>query len=99
MVPDIPVSRPGAEPGAMVDIAVDIAVDADLDARYLSCPMPLLKAKQALQRLQAGQRLRVLATDPGSVRDFQAWAGQSGHALLVCEERDNTFIYILRKNH
>lgn len=74
-------------------------VDSELDARYLSCPMPLLKAKQAMQRLATGQQLRVLATDPGSVRDFHAWAEQSGHQLLSFNESNNTFIYILRKSH
>ena len=81
----------------MVPVAPD--VDAEVDARHLACPMPLLKAKQAIQRLTEGQRLRVLATDPGSVRDFQAWAGQSGHHLLSLTEKDDTFIYILRKSH
>lgn len=75
-----------------------MAVDASVDARDLACPMPLLKAKQAIQRLQAGQHLRVLATDPGSLRDFHAWAEQSGHHLLSAVEADHTFIYILRKN-
>jgi len=76
-----------------------MAVDASVDARHLACPMPLLKAKQALQRLQAGQHLRVLATDPGSLRDFRAWAAQSGHRLLCAVEADQTFIYILRKSN
>jgi len=91
MVPENPVSIP--------DMSPDDVVDVELDARWLSCPMPLLKAKQAIQRLHAGQRLRVMATDPGSVRDFQTWAGQSGHNLLSLVESDDTFIYILRKSH
>jgi len=73
------------------------AIDVEVDARQLRCPLPLLKAKQAIQRMQAGQLLRVMATDAGSVRDFQAWSAQSGHGLLSCEEQNHTFIYILRK--
>ena len=75
------------------------AIDVEVDARGLACPMPLLKAKQAIMRMQTGQQLRVMATDPGSVRDFQAWAGQSGHQLLSSVEANNIFIYILRKNN
>lgn len=72
-------------------------VDVEVDARGLACPMPLLKAKQAIQRMQTGQLVRVMATDPGSVRDIKAWIMQSGHSLLSFVEADNTFIYILRK--
>lgn len=73
-------------------------VDVELDARHLRCPMPLLKAKQAINSMQAGQILRVMATDPGSVRDFQAWSAQSGNVLVSLFEQDATFIYVLRKH-
>lgn len=53
----------------------------ELDARGLSCPLPLLKAKQQLNRMAGGESLRVLATDPGSVRDFRVFCEQSGHVL------------------
>jgi len=69
----------------------------ELDTRGLDCPLPLLKAKQALNRLASGEQLRVLATDPGSQRDFRVFAEQSGHALLSSETRDGEFIYVLRK--
>lgn len=69
----------------------------ELDARGLDCPMPLLKAKQALNRLQSGEQLRVLATDPGSQRDFRVFAEQSGHLLLESEALDGEFIYVLQK--
>lgn len=59
--------------------------------------MPLLKAKQALNRLQSGEQLRVLATDPGSQRDFRVFAEQSGHLLLESEALDGEFIYVLQK--
>jgi len=68
-----------------------------LDATGLSCPMPLLKAKQMLNNLTGGALLRVIATDPGSVRDFEVFARQSGHALLESTSRDGRFEYLLRK--
>lgn len=70
----------------------------ELDAIGLQCPMPLLKAKRALNGMQPGQQLRILATDQGSVRDFRVFAQQSGHALLSSEERDGVYIHLLRKN-
>jgi TusA-related sulfurtransferase len=70
----------------------------ELDARGLQCPMPLLKAKQALNRMASGQCLRVRATDQGSVRDFRVFSEQSGHALLSFEERGGVYIYTLRKS-
>lgn len=69
----------------------------ELDTRGLACPMPLLKAKQALNTMASGETLRVQATDRGSWRDFRAFAEQSGHALLECNEVDGVFIYVLRK--
>ncbi|MEE4660598.1 MAG: sulfurtransferase TusA family protein [Halieaceae bacterium] len=69
----------------------------ELDARGLDCPMPLLKAKRALNALRAGERLRVLATDRGSVRDFEVFSRQSGCPLLSSEERDGVFIHVIEK--
>ena len=69
----------------------------ELDTCGLSCPLPLLKAKQALNRMASGEQLRVLATDPGSRRDFRVFAEQSGHRLLASEERDGVFSYLLEK--
>ena len=69
----------------------------ELDATGLQCPMPLLKAKRALNSLDTGQRLRVLSTDQGSVRDFQVFAEQSGHALLSSKESNGVYIYLLQK--
>lgn len=71
--------------------------EQQLDTRGLTCPLPLLKAKQALNRMQPGELLRVLATDPGSVRDFEVFARQTGHALLLSEQADGEFTYVLRK--
>ena len=70
----------------------------EVDARGLDCPMPLLKAKRALNTLDRGQRLRVLATDSGSQRDFQVFAEQSGHTLLASEVDGDVYRYLLQKN-
>ncbi|MEM1114469.1 MAG: sulfurtransferase TusA family protein [Pseudomonadota bacterium] len=73
------------------------ATIVDLDARGLDCPMPLLKAKRALNALTVGECLRVSATDSGSVRDFEVFARQSGHLLLSSEELDGVFIHVIEK--
>lgn len=72
-------------------------VDDYLDARGLTCPMPLLKAKLALNAMQSGQVLKVTATDAGSQRDFQRFAELSGHALLRSEDTAGEYHYWLRK--
>ena len=69
----------------------------EVDATGLACPMPLLKAKRALNLMQAGQRLRVLATDQSSVRDFRVFAEQSGHLLLDSAEVGGVYRYLLEK--
>jgi TusA-related sulfurtransferase len=68
-----------------------------VDARGLNCPLPLLKAKQALNGMQVGEDLLLLATDPGSRRDLRAFAEQSGHQLLESSEQDGEYRYRLRK--
>ena len=68
-----------------------------LDVQGLQCPMPLLKAKKALNELAPGELLRVVATDPGSVKDFQVFSQQSGHELLESKDNDGVFSYLLRK--
>ena len=68
-----------------------------LDVTGLNCPMPLLKAKRALNAMAAGQLLRVLATDSGSQRDFRVFAEQSGHTLLQSEENNGVYTYLLEK--
>ena len=69
----------------------------EVDARGLSCPLPLLKAKQALNQLSSGDQLKVLATDTGSVRDFQTFADLSGNRLLQSLEHDGLYTYIIEK--
>jgi TusA-related sulfurtransferase len=69
----------------------------EVDATGLACPMPLLKAKRALNGMRPGQRLRVLATDRGSVRDFRVFAEQSGHRLLESDASGGVYRYLLEK--
>ena len=67
--------------------------DKELDARGLSCPLPILKTKKALNELASGQVLKVIATDPGSVKDMQAFANQTGNTLLTTSEENKDFIF------
>lgn len=73
-------------------------VDKELDARGLNCPLPILRAKKALNDMQSGQVLRIVATDPGSAKDFEAFCKQTGNELLsqAVAEREFTF-YMKRK--
>jgi tRNA 2-thiouridine synthesizing protein A len=71
--------------------------DKDLDTRGLNCPLPILKAKKALSEMAAGQVLRIVATDPGSVKDFQAFSKQTGNALLSHAEADKEFTFFMKK--
>ena len=71
--------------------------DKELDARGLNCPLPILKAKKALTDLQSGQLLKVTATDPGSWRDFESFARQTGHELVLQEKTDNAFVFGLKR--
>ena len=68
-----------------------------VDATGLQCPLPLLKAKQALNILSSGQLLRVLATDSGSVKDFRTYTDISGHSLLESLQDDDVYSYLIRK--
>mgnify|MGYP002137127815 CR=1 FL=1 len=69
----------------------------ELDARGLNCPLPILKAKKALAELQSGEVLRIMATDPGSVRDFQAFAKQTGNTLLEHVQFEKEFTFYLQR--
>ena len=71
--------------------------DQELDTRGLSCPLPILKTKKSLNDLASGQVLKIVATDPGSVKDMQAFSKQTGHALLSSEEQNKTFIFFMKK--
>lgn len=76
---------------------MNVMVEIELDLSGLVCPLPLLKTKQALNGMKSGQKVKVLATDPGSERDFQAFAEQSGNALLDMQRLDGKFYYLLEK--
>jgi len=74
-----------------------VEFNKELDARGLSCPLPILKTKKALNDLVSGQVLKIVATDPGSVKDMQAFSNQTGHPLLASTEEDKAFVFFLRK--
>jgi tRNA 2-thiouridine synthesizing protein A len=69
----------------------------DLDARGLNCPLPILKTKKALAEMTSGEVLRVQATDPGSVRDFQAFAKQTGNELVQQDKDGDVFIFFMKR--
>lgn len=71
--------------------------DRELDTRGLNCPLPILKAKKALAEMQSGEVLKIVATDPGSVRDFQAFARQSGNELVEQTRAADEFLHYLRR--
>lgn len=73
-------------------------VTKELDTSGLNCPMPILRAKKALKDLQPGDILQVTATDPGSVKDFEAFAKQTGNELLESTTEGESFIYRLKKS-
>ncbi len=71
--------------------------DKELDTRGLNCPLPILKAKKALADMHSGELLRVVATDPGSMRDFQAFARQTGNELVAQTTQGDEFVHLLRR--
>jgi TusA-related sulfurtransferase len=76
----------------------EMQVDKEIDTRGLNCPLPILKAKKALADLQTGQLLKVLATDPSSMRDFQAFSKQTGNELVEQQTlAGGEFIHVLRR--
>ena len=74
-----------------------IAFDKELDTKGLNCPLPILRAKKALAELASGDVLKIVATDPGSVRDFQAFAKQTGNELLAQQSEGKLFIHFLKR--
>jgi tRNA 2-thiouridine synthesizing protein A len=71
--------------------------DRELDVKGLNCPLPILRTKKTLAEMASGEVLHVLATDPGSVKDFQAFAKQTGNELLANTETDKVFEYYLKR--
>lgn len=72
-------------------------IDRELDTRGLNCPLPILRTKKALSDMQSGQVLKILATDPGSVKDFAAFAKQTGNALLSSTEVHQEFEFLMQR--
>ena len=76
---------------------MEIQVDKEVDARGLNCPLPILRAKKALAELASGQLLKVVSTDTGSMRDFQAFAKQTGNELVEQQTVGDEYIHVLRR--
>jgi tRNA 2-thiouridine synthesizing protein A len=74
-----------------------VEVDREIDTRGLNCPLPILKAKKSLNDMASGQLLKVVSTDPGSVRVFQAFARQTGNELMAQETVGSDFIHVLKR--
>ena len=72
-------------------------VQKELDTRGLNCPLPILKAKKALADMRSGETLKVVSTDPGSMRDFQAFARQTGNELVEQTSGNDEFVHVLRR--
>ncbi len=70
----------------------------ELDVKGLNCPLPILRAKKAIKDLAAGDTLTVLATDPGSVKDFDAFCRQTGNELVEQSEADGVYTFLIKKN-
>jgi len=76
---------------------MDITPNQTQDFSGLACPMPILKTKKAIDGMQVGEVLKMIATDPGSVSDVKAWTAKTGHELLGHEEQDGKFIFYIKK--
>jgi tRNA 2-thiouridine synthesizing protein A len=74
-----------------------ITADKEIDTRGLNCPLPILRAKKALSDMATGQVLKIVATDPGSMRDFQAFCKQTGNELLVQQTINKEFVHFLKR--
>ena len=74
-----------------------IRVDREIDTRGLNCPLPILRAKKALSDMTTGQILKIVATDPGSMRDFQAFSKQTGNELVLQKAIDREFVHFLTR--
>ncbi|MFW5431188.1 MAG: sulfurtransferase TusA family protein [Methylophilaceae bacterium] len=71
--------------------------DKEVDASNLNCPLPILRCKKGLSDMEAEQTLKIIATDPGSVKDFEAFCKQTGHELLQLDEADSVFTFYIKK--
>jgi TusA-related sulfurtransferase len=71
-------------------------INLELDTRGLNCPLPILKTKKALASMQSGELLKIVSTDGGALRDFQAFAKQTGHELVSQSENAGEFVFVLK---
>ena len=71
--------------------------DKEIDARNLKCPLPILRCKKGLAEIEPTETLKIVATDPSAVKDFQAFCKQTGHELLQLDEEDNLFTFYIKK--
>mgnify|MGYP001191818449 CR=1 FL=1 len=78
-------------------MTVPVAADRTIDTRGLNCPMPILKAKKALNDMAAAEVLKVLATDPGAARDFEYFCKHTGHTLMESTESEGEFVFLIRR--
>ena len=74
------------------------AFDQELDASGLNCPLPILRAKKTLAGMSGGQVLHIIATDPGSVKDFEAFSKQTGNELMESKEDGGKFFFLIKKS-
>jgi tRNA 2-thiouridine synthesizing protein A len=78
-------------------VEVMMQADKELDARGLNCPLPILRTKKALNEMVSGQILKIVATDPGAVKDFQAFSKQTGNELLASDSANKEFTFFIKK--
>ncbi|MGB1310181.1 MAG: sulfurtransferase TusA family protein [Leucothrix sp.] len=72
--------------------------NTELDASGLNCPLPILRCKKAMNGMDAGEVIKVVATDPGAVKDFEAYCKQTGHELMSSGEEGGKFVFLIKKN-
>ena len=77
----------------------EFSVKKTLDTSGLSCPLPVVKTKKALKDIEVGEILEMIATDPGSIPDMEAWARQTGHELLKSSDEGSSFRFFIKKTH
>lgn len=76
---------------------MELTFDQELDCSGMSCPMPILKTKKVVDAMETGQVLKMIATDPGSTADMEAWTSKTGHELLSAAEEGGKFIFFIKK--
>lgn len=80
-------------------VMADFKIDETLDCSGMLCPMPVVKTNKALKKLEVGQTLEMLSTDPGSIPDMEAWARQTRHELLEAKDEGSKYRFVIKKTH